>query len=26
VFFSWSDVAEAAAKVGGTILKFKLEG
>lgn len=25
VFFSWSDVAEAAAKVGGTILKFKLE-
>ena len=25
VFFSWSDVAEVAAKVGGTILKFKLE-
>ena len=26
VFFSWAEVAEAAAKVGGTILKFKLEG
>lgn len=25
VFFTWADVAEAAAKVGGTILKFKLE-
>lgn len=25
VFFSWAEVAEAAAKVGGTILKFKLE-
>lgn len=25
VFFSWSEVSEAAAKVGGTILKFKLE-
>lgn len=26
VFFVWNDVAEVAAKVGGTILKFKLEG
>ncbi len=25
VFFAWSEVAEVAAKVGGTILKFKLE-
>ena len=25
VFFSWAEVAEVAAKVGGTILKFKLE-
>ena len=25
VFFSWAEVAEAAGKVGGTILKFKLE-
>lgn len=25
VFFSWADVSAAAAVVGGTILKFKLE-
>lgn len=25
VFFAWSEVAEVAAKVGGTVLKFKLE-
>ncbi len=25
VFFSWAEVSEAASKVGGTILKFKLE-
>lgn len=25
VFFGWSEVAEIASKVGGTILKFKLE-
>lgn len=25
VFFSWAEVAEVASKVGGTILKFKLE-
>lgn len=25
VFFAWSEVSEVAAKVGGTILKFKLE-
>ena len=25
VFFAWAEVAEVAAKVGGTILKFKLE-
>lgn len=25
VFFAWADVAEVASKVGGTILKFKLE-
>lgn len=25
VFFAWADVADVAGKVGGTILKFKLE-
>lgn len=25
VFFAWAEVSEVAAKVGGTILKFKLE-
>lgn len=25
VFFAWAEVAEVAAKVGGTVLKFKLE-